>query len=208
MTHRTYSFVTASALALVFLASAAAAQPGSYGRINVPPVPANLEVPDDHVVFLEGQAVGTQNYVCAPAPTGFAWKFLGPQATVFLSRRGELEQQITTHFLSMNPAENLARPTWQHSFDSSLVWGKVAASSTDPNFVEAGAIPWLLVQAAGAARGPQDGAALTRTTYIQRLNTSGGVAPSTGCAQASDVGTVTLVPYTTDYFFYRAARRR
>jgi hypothetical protein len=35
------------------------------------------------------------------------------------------------------------------------------------------------------------------------VNTSGGVAPSTGCASATDVGKKALVPYTADYFFYR-----
>jgi uncharacterized protein DUF3455 len=46
---------------------------------------------------------------------------------------------------------------------------------------------------------------LTRTTFIQRLNTSGGIAPSTGCTQPIDLGTKALVPYTADYFFYKAA---
>jgi len=42
--------------------------------------------------------------------------------------------------------------------------------------------------------------------YIQRVYTSGGIAP-TGCAQATDVGTRALVPYTADYFFYKAGNR-
>ena len=53
-------------------------------------MPATLEVPAGHVVFLEGQAVGTQNYICIAAATGVAWKFLGPQATLFLSKHGDL----------------------------------------------------------------------------------------------------------------------
>jgi hypothetical protein len=78
------------------------------------------------------------------------------------------------------------------------------SSSSDPNYVEAGAIPWLLLEAAGTDGGTVRGK-LARTTFIQRLNTSGGVAPSTGCSDASQIGTVALVPYTTDYFFYRAS---
>jgi hypothetical protein len=207
VTHRIYSSVYASVLALVFSASIAAAQPASSGRIDVPSVPANLEVPEGNEVFLEGQAVGTQNYICLPAATGLAWKFTGPQATLFLSRRGELEQQITTHFLSANPAENnLPRPTWQHSFDSSIVWAKVAASSTDAAYVRPASIPWLLLEAAGTAVGPNSGSLLTRTTFIQRVNTAGGIAPQNGCSVSTDVGAVALVPYTTDYFFYRASR--
>jgi hypothetical protein len=44
---------------------------------------------------------------------------------------------------------------------------------------------------------------LTRTTFIQRLNTKGGTAPITGCSVAGDVGKQTLVPYTADYYFFR-----
>jgi hypothetical protein len=48
------------------------------------------------------------------------------------------------------------------------------------------------------------------TTFVQRLNTSGGVAPapSTGCTQSTDVGKMALVPYTADYFFYKAIKHK
>jgi len=55
--------------------------------------------------------------------------------------------------------------------------------------------------------GPTGGDTLTKTTFIQRLNTAGGVAPSTGCRSSSDVGTLAFVPYTADYFFYKAVGR-
>ena len=81
-------------------------------------------------------------------------------------------------------------------------------SSTDPNHVEAGAIPWLLLTVVGAEYGPEGGAFLTQASHIQRLNTSGGVAPSTGCSQPVEIGAVTLVPYSADYVFYKAPRTR
>ena len=96
-----------------------------------------------------------------------------------------------------------ARATWQHSFDSSRVWARALEASTDPNFVEAGAIPWLLLTVVGAEDGPHGGSFLTHAVLIQRLNTAGGVAPSTGCSQSTEVGTLGLVPYAADYFFYR-----
>lgn len=37
------------------------------------------------------------------------------------------------------------------------------------------------------------------------LNTSGGVAPSTGCSQLANVGAKAFVPYKADYLFYTAA---
>ena len=36
--------------------------------------------------------------------------------------------------------------------------------------------------------------------FIQRLKTSGGAVPATACT----VGQTQLVPYTADYFFFRA----
>lgn len=173
---------------------------------DVPPVPPSLEVPAGHEVYLAGFAAGTQNYVCVATAAGLSWRFLGPQATLFLAFRGEPRQQIVTHFLSPDPMA-AARPTWQHSFDSSRVWGRVLASSSDSAYVAPGAIPWLLLEAAGAAAGPLGGRQLARTTFIQRVNTSGGIAPVTGCSDGAHVGTQALVPYTTDYLFYRASRR-
>src|SRR5262249_36506504 len=121
--------------------------------------------------------------------------------------QAEIRQQIATHFLSPNPSESgLPRATWQSSFDTSKVWARAIASSTDPSFVAPGAIPWLLLTVVGTGRGPTDGAFLTQTTFIQRLNTSGGIAPSTGCSQSTNVGATALVPYTADYVFYRASR--
>jgi hypothetical protein len=165
------------------------------------PVPDNIEVPAGNTVFLEGHAVGTQNYVCLPSGAGFAWTFSGPQATLF----DDDDEQVITHFLSPNPNEgDTPRATWQHSEDTSTVWAIAIASYFTPGFNARGDIPWLLLKVVGAQDGPTGGPALTRTTYIQRLNTSGGVAPSTGCTLSTDVGKRALVPYTADYFFYKA----
>lgn len=165
-----------------------------------PAVPSGLEVPAGHTLFLQAGAAGTQNYVCLPTASGFGWAFFGPQATLF-----QFNTQIITHFLSPNPDEKgLARPTWQSSQDTSRVWGKAVASSSDPKFVKSGAIPWLLLKVVGADRGPGGGRWLTDTTYIQRIRTSGGVAPATGCDDRADVGAKALVPYKTDYLFYKA----
>jgi hypothetical protein len=42
--------------------------------------------------------------------------------------------------------------------------------------------------------------------FVQRVQTSGGSAPSEGCSAAS-VGTVARVPYRGVYCFYRAMPR-
>jgi Protein of unknown function (DUF3455) len=128
--------------------------------------------------------------------------------------------QVITHFFSPNPFETNANPAvvaggivraaWQHSRDTSIVWGQVKPgnSSADAAFVEPGAIAWLLVTAVGAQAGPDGGDTLAKTTFIQRLNTSSGLAPSTGCSSPADVGGLAFMPYTADYFFYRLANRR
>src|SRR5215216_5521720 len=106
----------------VLAVAVAVAQPQSAQAdpITPPPVPAKLQVPAGSVAFLEGHALGTQNYVCLPSGSGFAW---------------------------------------QHSRDTSTVWAKVAldGSSTDPAFVAAGAIPWLLLDVVGVQEGPSGG---------------------------------------------------
>jgi hypothetical protein len=83
------------------------------------------------------------------------------------------------------------------------VWAKAIETSTDAAYVAPGAIPWLKLQVVGAQYGPDWGHKLTATKFIQRVNTAGGVAPATGCATIADLGARELVPYTTDYVFYR-----
>ena len=164
-------------------------------RPPVPPniqLPAGLEVPAGNRAFREGDAIGTQDYICLPS----GWTFFGPQATLF----NERDKQIITHFLSPNPFENgTPRVTWQDSEDTSKVWASALRAVT----VDPGAIPWVLLQVVGAEDGPTGGDELSETTYIQRLNTVGGLAPSTPCT----VGMMALVPYTADYFFYNAIKR-
>jgi hypothetical protein len=175
---------------------------GHHGdEIKPPPVPANIQVPPGNRPFFVGHAVGTQNYVCLPSGTTFKYTLFTPQATLF----NDFEKEVTTHYFSPNPLETgTIRATWQHSRDTSTVWGAVPPgdSSTDPNFVKPGAIAWLRVTVVGAEEGPNGGDTLVKTTFIQRLNTSGGLAPATGCASLADVGRQAFVPYTADYFFY------
>jgi hypothetical protein len=179
-------------------------------KVTPPPVPANIEVEAGNRAFLVGHAVGTQNYICLPSGSGFAWILFTPQATLFRDN----QRQVITHYFSPNlspiPPEEIAgtiRATWQDSRDTSTVWGQVKPgdSSTDSEYVAPGAIAWLLVTVVGAQDGPTGGHTLTETTFIQRLNTSGGLAPSTGCASSTDVGREEFVPYTADYFFYKKA---
>ena len=73
------------------------------------------------------------------------------------------------------------------------------------NFVKAGAIPWLKidVENTGFQDGPTGGNTLSKTTFIQRVNTDGGAAPSTDCDRPTDIGKKAFVPYAADYIFYK-----
>ena len=51
--------------------------------------------------------------------------------------------------------------------------------------------------------GDGGGDRLTHTTFIQRVNTVGGLAPTDRC-NGSTSGTVKEVPYKADYFFWKA----
>ncbi len=180
------------------------------GDITPPPLPAGLApVPPGQKLFLVGHAVGTQNYVCRPSGAGFAYVLFTPEATLFGGDGG----QVITHYFSPNPFEpntdtkvvsdGMIRATWQHR-DTSTVWAKLhqpnGAVTVDPT-----AIAWLLLDVVGAQNGPTGGDKLSGTTFIQRLNTTGGLAPTTGCSSLTDVGNQAFIPYTADYFFYKKA---
>jgi hypothetical protein len=62
-----------------------------------------------------------------------------------------------------------------------------------------------LLQSIGSQQGPTGGKTLSKTTFVQRLNTKGGSAPDNtdGCGSVDKVGSQRLVPYTADYYFFR-----
>jgi hypothetical protein len=194
---RAYAAAIACAGLLLQSASAIAA--------TVPRVPDDIQAPADAKLIRIDHAVGTQNYICVPKTGGgFEWMPYGPQATLF-SAHG---RQTMTHFLSANPEEGgTLRPTWQYSKDTSAIWAEPWETSSDPEYVDPDAIPWLLLRVAGSQIGPTKGRRLTHVDYIQRINTTGGKAPATGCAEAGDVRKRELVPYTADYVFYKSTSR-
>lgn len=206
LTHSVRAAAHAAVLAVIFtlpLALRANAEPESPPR-----VPANIQVPPGNEAYLVAHAVGTQNYVCRRSGDDIKFVLFTPEARLVKG-----DEQLTSHYFSPNPFEantdanvlsdHLIRPTWRHSRDTSTVWAKAvanAASSAAPNV-----IPWLLLEVAGAQKGPNGGDALTATSFIQRVNTSGGMAPSRGCASATDIGNQAFVPYTADYVFFKKA---
>jgi hypothetical protein len=163
-----------AAAAVVSLTQVAQAGPPS------PDVPPTIAVPVGNKVFLVGHAVGVQVYSC----NGVVWGFVAPRANLY----DDHGKRITTRF---------AGPTWRAT-DGSRVVGQLAA---DPVTVDATAIPWLLLSARTFA-GP-DGDRLVPTTYVQRIATTGGLAPPARTCTAATAGAVAEVPYTADYYFWK-----
>ena len=195
----TRSFRRIARITALGLAFAVALPLTAHAQIVTPPVPTDLEVPATEEAFLLGRGVGTQNYICQPAASlgRVAWTLFTPQATLF----SDDAEQLTTHFFSPNPDEPgvVVRVTWEHSRDTSTVWARLLKSAT----VNPDAIAWLKLEVVGRRVGPTGGDTLFGTTFIQRLNTEGGLAPLTGCDNPQDTGRKAFIPYTADYFFYR-----
>jgi hypothetical protein len=134
-----------------------------------------LQVPAGNELAFHVYAEGYQIYRW----DGTTWAFVAPVALLFADATGT--DAVGFHF---------AGPTWE-SIDGSKVAGKAMERCTpDPN-----SIPWLLL---GATSNAGTGI-FAPVTYVQRVNTVGGNAPTTPGASA---GEVARVPYTAEYVFY------
>jgi hypothetical protein len=134
-------------------------------------VPEAIRVPEGNRRIASMPARGVQTYQC----TGGAWVFVQPDA--ILEHRGRAE------------VLHSRGPVWTSVRDGSSVTATALATSPVPN-----AIPQLLLKAT-ANRGP---GLLAQVTFVQRLNTTGGLAPTGPCTE----GVTASVPYTADYTFW------
>ena len=174
--------VTQTSLLVLGLMVAAVPAAGAQG--TPAETPANLNVPAHNVLQFTTYATGVQTYVCKARPddaTRFEWTFVAPTADLW-NPAGE---KIGTHY---------AGPTWEAA-DGSKVAAKVVerADAAAP-----GAIPWLLLEATSHTGTGVFG----EVSYIQRLETVGGIAPADGCDQAAD-GTERAIEYTAQYAFFQ-----
>jgi hypothetical protein len=140
-------------------------------------------VPDSRP-FLVAHAIGVQKYACqANGP----WLFTDPAATLY--KTSGAPKAIVEHFLNFATG----RPVWQAPDGSSVEAARKASQAAG-----AANIPWLLLEAVATSSGG-DGDRLGGTTFVQRLNTAGGIAPAGSCTP----GDHAAVPYTADYLFWR-----
>jgi hypothetical protein len=173
------SFIGLVVLLTVTLASIPAARADNGGRMPDLPSPScdSLQVPPGNKVAFHVYALGVQVYRW----NGTSWVFVEPVANLFAD--DNYRGKVGTHY---------AGPTWESNSGSKVIATRMAACSPDQT-----AIPWLLLRTVST-----DGPGIFNSvTYVQRVNTMGGLAPTT---PGSSIGAEAKVPYTTEYYFYRA----
>ena len=173
------------AFAILFAAAglthARAAQPAADDN-RAPDLPPHIcdsvQVPEDNKVASHVYALGVQVYRW----DGAAWVFVEPVANLFADRN--YHGQVGTHY---------AGPTWESNSGGKVGGRRLAGCTPNPS-----AIPWLKLEAV-SNEGP---GVFNRVTFVQRVNTTGGTAPA---APGSFAGEEARVPYTAEYYFYRAS---
>ena len=183
MTHRhTFSL---AALCLSTLGLGACSSMGSPSMYSQALLPAAVQVPAGHKVAMETVGIGQITYECRAKKDMAAeheWVFVGPDATL-QTRSGTVIGKYWGP-----PA------TWENNDGSKVTATQIAVAP-----VGLGNIPLQLVKA-----NPATGmGAMQGVTYIQRVATKGGVAPSMACA-AANLGSKQIVQYQADYIFWKA----
>jgi len=164
---------------------ALAEQSDALRRAPTPSDPS-LNVEAGHQLAFAYDAVGVQIYACKADPAGsVAWALEAPDATLY----GCGGRVAGTHY---------AGPTWQAQDGSKVTATRVAGNQPDPT-----AIPELLLKAATHAGSGR----MAKVSFIQRLETAGGLAPASGC-DADHLGATASVDYTATYYFYEARKGR
>jgi hypothetical protein len=145
-------------------------------------LPEPVRVPPGERQSMHTTGIGEITYECrekSGAAGQYEWAFVAPMATLY-----DMHSKAVGKYY--------AGPTWE-AMDGSKVTGKQVAVAP----AATGNIPMQLVKAEPAmGTGWMQG-----VTYIQRLNTKGGVAPSMACGMDSK-GVRQQVAYQADYVFY------
>jgi Protein of unknown function (DUF3455) len=169
----------ALALACIALVSAPLAGAGAGNREPDLPSPLcdRLQVQAGNKVAFHVYALGVQIYRW----NGTSWVFVAPSARLFAD--AEYHGEVGIHY---------AGPTWESNSGGKVVASRLESCAPDPT-----AIAWLLLQKI-SSEGP---GIFDPVTYIQRVNTAGGLPPS---GPGPFIGAEEEVPYTAEYYFYRA----
>ena len=149
---------------------------------NSPDLPAGCEslaIDEGNGLAFRTYAIGVQVYRW----NGSSWVFVEPIATLFADPR--YQGEVGTHYVG---------PTWESNSGSKVVAARVPNTGCTPDST---AIAWLKLQKVSS----EGSGIFSSVTFIQRVNTTGGIAPT---APGSTIGELKEVPYTAEYYFYRA----
>jgi len=152
-------------------------QGAAYAEVSIP---EQIKVPAGYSPVLTVHAKGDQIYQCSVNKGEYAWETQAPDAKLF-DAQGKIVGNHT------------AGPLWEYKEGSRVVGRVVKKIDRAPG----SAIAWLLVEVV-SHKG--DGL-FSNVSYINRINTHGGLPPSSGC-DANHLGGEKRVAYTADYVFY------
>ena len=150
-------------------------------------LPEIILVPAGNKLSLKVYAKGVQIWEVrrsATDPSVFNWVNIAPSAVLY--RNPDFTDQLGSHY---------AGPTWEFQ-KGPFSHRKVVASKLQAVTVDVTAVPWLLLKSVDSLSSPNN-----KITYIQRISTTGGIAPTTG-ADESHLGMQVSIPYTASYLFY------
>ena len=177
MSHQKIKLLVLIALVTIFSVQTAFAAdgpelPAQCGAI----VPEAGNKLDSHV-YAKGVQVYRWN-----AATNF-WDFVGPRADLFAEE--SYHGEIGTHFTG---------PRWQSKGGSRVKAEAIQGKSCAPDTT---AIAWLLLRATETTAFGM----FRDVTFIQRVNTTGGLRPT---EPGAEDGEIKEVEYTAEYYFYKA----
>ena len=169
----------------LFLAAALAALPAAAAIAEPDGIAASLRAPASEAPAFVLNGNGSYIYQCRQAlsdPNTYVWAFVVPDATLYDGPRSVARHATVGLYESLS--------------DRTSVSGVVRSSQP-----AGGAnLPWVLIRAQPIG----ESGLFANVSSIQRVNTTGGAAPSRGCA-ADNVGEESRVAYRADYYFYKRA---
>ena len=167
-------------ITLAFRPAQATALDNSNGPV-LPEQCGSIAVQEGNKLSFHAYARGVQIYRWNAVTS--KWDFVAPVADLFAEENyfGE----VGKHYRG---------PTWESKSGSLVEGRRVLGTGCTP---DATAIDWLLL-----SKFRTDGSGIfSNVTFIQRVNTTGGLAPS---APGLVDGEVREIAYTAEYYFYRA----
>ena len=165
----------AAALGLLLFTASVRAQDDNQPPSLPSPLCDSVQVPDGNSLKFHAYAIGVQIYRWS----GTSWVFVAPSATLYADPG--YHGQVAIHY---------AGPTWESKSGSKVLGMRLAGCTPDTT-----AIPWLRLGAI-SSQGP---GVFDGVSFVQRVNTVGGIAPATAGTTA---GQLANVPYSAEYYFY------